>query len=43
MREQGTAIGSSTVIGIGRGILLKHEKNSLHELVDLSLLTKIGP
>ena len=29
MREQGTAIGSSTVIGIG--ILLKHEKSSLHE------------
>ena len=31
MRERGTPIGSSTVIGIGRGILLKHEKSSLHE------------
>ena len=31
MRERGTSIGSGTVIGIGRGILLKHEKSSLHE------------
>ena len=31
MRERGTPIGSSTVIGIGRGILLKHDKSSLHE------------
>ena len=31
MRGRGTSIGSSTVIGIGRGILLKHENSSLHE------------
>ena len=31
MREQGISIGSNTVIGIGRGILLKYEKSSLHE------------
>ena len=31
MRERGTSIGSGTVIGIGRGILLKHEKSRLHK------------
>ena len=31
MRERGTSIGSGTVIGMGRGILLKHEKSSLHK------------
>ena len=26
MRERGTPIGSSTVIGIGKGILMRYEK-----------------
>lgn len=29
MRERGTSIGLSTVIGIERGVLLRHEKSSL--------------
>ena len=31
MRSRGTPIGSSVVIAIGRGILLKHDKRSLEE------------
>ena len=31
MRSRGTAIGSSVVVGIGRGILLKHDRASLDE------------
>ena len=31
MRERGTSIGLNTVIGIGRGILLKYKKSSLHK------------
>ena len=31
MREPGTSIGSSKVIGIERKILLRHEKSSLDE------------
>ena len=40
MRERGTPIGSSTVIGIGRGIILKHERSSLNEFGGLITLNK---
>ena len=29
MRSQGTAIGTSVVIGVGKGILLKHKKSTV--------------
>ena len=40
MRSRGAAIGTSIVAGIGRGVLLKHNKASLEEFGGTVCLTK---
>lgn len=40
IREQETPIGSNTAIRIGKEILLKHKKSSLHEFSRLIALEK---